>query len=184
MVPLALACVCGGSSVENTADTAATSVDESYSPDLTAAETFVDPQRTYTITIASPWAEIPGAFVKEIEAWTIAEPVDGFAANVNVLTQDALDADLATYMGFSVNNLGALELIEHETVKGTNGNDLGLLEYKGAVPGAPPDRPLHILQTIDVRNGNAVVATLTTDEDDFDIYRSIVEPFLLSLQAT
>jgi len=154
--------------------------------DLTgdACKTFIDPQGTYTIIIADAWTEIPGAFVKENEAWAVAEPVDGFAANVNVLTQDALGSDLTGYLDLTVKNLGELKLVDRRTVTGTNGNELGLLEYNGALPGAPAGRTFHVLQTIDLHNGNAIVATLTTADDSFDTYRSSVEPFLLTLQAT
>ena len=63
---------------------------------------FVDPQGTYLISIGSDWVEQPGAFVKEVEAWVIAEPADGFAPNVNVLTQDAPGMSVAEYLDFSL----------------------------------------------------------------------------------
>ena len=63
--------------------------------------------------------------------------------------------------------------------------NLGMIEYEGVIPGLADDRSLHFLATFDVRDGVAVVATLTTVNDaTFDALRPIVEPFLRSLQAT
>lgn len=146
-------------------------------------ELFTDPQGAYTITIGSDWDQMPGAFVKEVELWSIGLATDGMAPNVNVLTQDSLGADLDDYLDLSVENMGPLELIDRSTVRGPDGDELGLMEYSGVVPGGP-DRPLHFLATIDVRDGVAVVATLTTSPDEFDDYREAIEPYLLTLQAT
>ena len=146
---------------------------------------FVDPQGTYTITIGSDWVQQPGAFVKEIESWAIAEPADGFGSNVNVLTQDAPGTSLAEYLELSLKSMGELDVIEQRIITGSNGNDLGMIEYEGVIPGLADDRSLHFLATFDVRDGVAVVATLTTVNDaTFDALRPIVEPFLRSLQAT
>ena len=147
-------------------------------------EVFADPQGSYTITIHSDWDETPRMFVQEIESWAIDARTDDFAPNVNVLTQDSLGADLDEYLAFSVENMGTLDLINQTTVVGANGNELGLLEYSGVVPGGAADRPLHFLAAIDVRAGVAVVATLTTAPDEFDDYRDEIEPYLLTLQGT
>jgi hypothetical protein len=143
----------------------------------------MDPQGTYTITVGPDWTEQPSAVVKEVENWVVAPPEDGFAPNVNVLTQAAPGMDLKQYMDFSAKHLGALELIDSSTVRGTNGNTLGLVEYSGVVPTAP-GRTLHFLATVDVRNGQAVVATFTAPDDSFDLEREDVEPYLLTLNAT
>lgn len=147
-------------------------------------ESFTDPQGSYTITIDGNWSVLPGTFVREIEAWAVAAPVEGFTSNLNVLTQDTLGADLDEYLTLSVENLGGLELIDVTTVTGVKGNELGLLEYSGVLPGAPSDQPLHFLATVDVRDGVAVVATLTTTPEAFARLRPEIEPFLLTLQAT
>ena len=145
---------------------------------------FVDPQGTYTIKIDEAWDEIPGVYVKEIESWAIAPLDGGFAPNVNVLTQDAIGMSLAEYMDFSAEHLGGMELIDSTTVEGTNGNDLGSLEYTGVPTGGSSERPLHFLATVDVREGQAVVATLTTFDELFGDHRVAAEPYLRTLVAT
>jgi hypothetical protein len=141
---------------------------------------FVDPQGTYTITTGSDWTEQTGTIVKEIEVWSVAPPSNGFAANVNVLTQRAPGMDLQQYKDFSARNMGDLTLIHQAMIQGTNGNPLGLFEYSGVMSG----RPLHFLAVFDVLNDQAVVATFTTDEGSFADLRPEVEPFLRTLQAT
>ncbi|HEX2783862.1 MAG TPA: hypothetical protein VHN36_09775, partial [Ilumatobacteraceae bacterium] len=138
----------------------------------------------YTITVDDTWTETSGTFVKEVEAWRIGRPLDGFAANVNVLTQDALGKDLQEYMDFSAENMGAFQLIDHQIVEGVGGHELGLLEYTGSVNTGAGTRQLHFLATVDVIDGQAVVATLTTDEGGFLAEQAVVEPYLLSLRST
>jgi hypothetical protein len=78
--------------------------------------------------------------------------------------------------------MGGFRRVGSSTVRGTNGNELALLEYKGSVEGASTGQ-LHFLATIAVSDGQAVVATLTTKESSFDELRQEVEPYLLTLQA-
>jgi len=148
---------------------------------LSAGTPFVDPQNTYTITVGPDWKQQPSAVVKEIENWTVAPSEDGFAPNVNVLTQAAPGMDLAEYMDFSAKHVGGIKLIDSSTVDGTNGNKLGLLEFAGTFG---TNRALHSLATVDVRNDQAVVATFTAPEDAFAGERPDVQPYLLTLQAT
>ena len=144
-------------------------------------DTFHDPQGTYTMRIDPSWVEQPGAVVKEVEAWTVGPVRDHFAANVNVLTQQVPDLDLAGYMKVSGEHMGGLTLIDSKVVKGTNGNELGVLEYS-----APPTqgRSLHFVVAVAVTHGQAVVATLTAEEDQFAALRDKTEPYLLTLQPT
>jgi hypothetical protein len=108
---------------------------EPASSDPAAADVFVDPQGSYTMSISTGWRSLAGVFVKEIEGWAIGETPEGFTPNVIVLTQDAPGMDLASYLEFSAQNLGGLDLIEKAMTTGTNGNELGLLEYDGLVSG-------------------------------------------------
>ena len=61
---------------------------------LDGAETFADPQGTHTLMVDPAWATLPGAFVKEVEAWSIGIVDEGFTANINVLTQETAVDDL------------------------------------------------------------------------------------------
>jgi hypothetical protein len=143
---------------------------------------FTDPQGTYTIELAPKWTKLSGSPVKEIEAWGVALDSAGFTPNVTVLTQDSQGMNLSEYMDFSNQHLGGAHLDYSTTVTGIHGNRLGIIEYDGIVAGAPAS--LHFLAVVDVRNGQAVVATLTSTESRFAALRTTVEPYLRSLQAT
>ena len=152
-----------------------------------SGEAFSDPQGAYTVRIGKDWGPLPGTFVDEIETWSVAEPADGFGANVNVLTQAAPGMDLSSYLDLTVDSIDTIDeltLIEASIVEGANGNQLGLIEYEGVVPGTPPGQSLSFLATFDVRDGTAVVATLTALPSNFESLRSEIEPLLMSLQRT
>jgi hypothetical protein len=168
---------CGGGS-----DAAAGPSTSAGAADVPAAAAFADPEKTYTIMIAKAWNRA-AAPARGIEAWAVAPPKGGFAANVNVLTQDAPGLDLAGYLDASLANMGTAKVVKHETVS-QGGRQLGVLEYTQTLPAGGKDRPLHFLATFDVADGHAVVATLTTEEPAFAGLRPTVEPFLRTLRAT
>jgi hypothetical protein len=141
-----------------------------------------DPQGTYTMQISPDWVDASGALVKEIESWYVS-PADGtFRNNVNVLTQDTQGMDLQEYMDYSASHLGGLELLSSRVVTGAFGQELGILDYSGILPGAPV--PLHALATVAVAGGEAAVATLTTTLDTFAGERAANERYLLTLEKT
>jgi hypothetical protein len=167
-------------------DTSEAPTTTNAAPDTSAGSigtVFADPQGTYTIEIDPGWTEQSGTFVKEIEAWIVATPRDGFAPNVNVLTQDTGGMDLEEYLDFSVESMGTLELTSSDIVRAPNGNELAIIEYEGEIAGTAAGL-LKFMATVDVNDGQAVVATLTADESTFDDLRVQVEPYLLTLQAT
>lgn len=84
---------CGGSN----GPLATTAVSESVATSSSGLP-FADPQGTYTIAINRDWTDESGLVVAEIEAWRVAPPIDGFAPNVNVLTQVATGMDLGQYI--------------------------------------------------------------------------------------
>jgi hypothetical protein len=136
------------------------------------------------MTVDRHWTEHSGSIVAEVEAWLVAAPSNGFAANVNVLTQSAPGIDLETYLGLSTKQgpllIQGFRLVRSEVVTGTTGAPLGVIEYTGQTGG----RDLSFLAVIALRQGHAVVATLTAPTALFADLRTRVEPFLLTLQAT
>jgi hypothetical protein len=148
--------------------------DESALPD---GEAFSDPQGTYEITVASAWEENHGGFVAEIEVWFVAEPVDGFAPNVNILTQTAPGMDTSKYLELSIDGAPAFisdfDLLEQSLVEGANGQTLATMEYTGD--------GLQYLGVFTVSSGQAVVATLTAPPDRFEALREEILPYLLTL---
>jgi hypothetical protein len=141
-----------------------------------------DPQGTYTMQISPDWVDATGAIVKEVEVWYVSAPDSAFGNNVNVLTQDTQGMDLREYIDYSESHLGGLELVSAQIVTGAFGQELGLLEYQGTLPGAP--MPLHALATVVVDRGEAAVATLTTTLETFAAERVANERYLLTLQKT
>jgi hypothetical protein len=166
---------CGGSD-DREGDTAGTS------STTHAGEVFEDPQGSYEIEVDPDWDAQHGTFAAEIEAWIVGESREGFAPNVNVLTQLAPGLDMSAYLDRSIEQgpsaLPDFELLNSEVVDGTE-SELGLLEYTGTQNG----RPLHFLATVAVRDGTAVVATFTAPPGIFDETRGEVEPYLLTLRA-
>lgn len=184
---------CGGSdggdgtalvSTAATAAPAATVAAAAPAPTTTPlpGETFTDPEGDYTLLISPDWAE---AFqlspTKGIEVWKVAPVVDGFGANVNVLTQPAGGKDLQGYLDANEKAMGSMTVIDVRTVD-AGGTELGVFEYSGTPPGA--DRDLHFLSVISVADGTAVLATLTATEDAFTTLRPTVERYLLTLRRT
>jgi hypothetical protein len=150
---------------------------------LADAMPFVDPQGSYEIEVDPDWEASHGTMVAEVEAWLVAEPSDGFAPNVNVLTQAVPGMDLDGYLDLSVAQAPAMlqdfELVRRDVVEGA-ANELGVMEYTGTQGG----RPLHFLATVAVGDGTAIVATFTVPPEAFDDLRCEVEPFLLTLRAS
>lgn len=143
---------------------------------------FDDPDGTYTMTIGAEWAAMSGALARGIETWAIGDATREFQPNVNVLTQDAPGMDLDDYLEVSVRGMRGLdlELSDHATVTTAEG-ELGMMVYSGPVPGVAAD--LSFLAVFGVRDGTAVVATLSAPPDRFDTLRAAVEPYLLTLHV-
>ena len=167
---------CGGSN-DSDRDTA-----RNASTTQAAREVFEDPQGSYEIDVDPDWDAQHGRLVAEIEVWVVGESRDGFAPNVNVLTQLTPGLDLSTYLDRSVEEgpsaIPDFELLNSDVVDGI-ASELGLLEYTGTQNG----RPLRFLATVAVRDGTAVVATFTAPPEVFDESRGEVEPYLLTLRT-
>jgi hypothetical protein len=150
----------------------------------TTGVAFTDPQGSYTLTIGADWTDISSRMAAGTEAWAVAEGSSGFTPNVNVITQSAVDVDLDAYLATSVASVEAIdgELIEQSYVQGADGAMLGAMRYTATPAGSAG--PLEFLAVIDVRDGTAVVATLTAPDDAFEALVAQVEPSLLTLAAS
>lgn len=71
------------------------------------------------------------------------------------------------------------EVVDSGIVQGTH-EQLAFMEYRGVQAG----NQLHFLGYFTVGQGTAVVAILTTPEDQFDRVRHEVEPYLQTLRST
>ncbi|MCI0582724.1 MAG: DUF1795 domain-containing protein [Chloroflexi bacterium] len=142
---------------------------------------FVDPEGGYVIEIDPAWTAAPAGIVVEgIEFWFVAPVEDGFAPNVNVLTQTSGGMSLTAYLELSLQNapafVGDFELISSKEIEGAHVR-LGRLDYMGVVGG----RSLHFLAVVALDDTTAYVATLTTPSESFKRLQRVVEPFLLTL---
>ncbi len=187
VVGLALA-GCGGADFSTSTGIAPPSTTGSTLPaghDVAVPGTrFVDPQGTYTMQVDPGWTQRSATFVAEVEVWLVGGPQNGFASNVNVLTQSAPGVDLAQYLALSVRNgpsiIDGFRIAHTETVTGAYGQQLGKIEYTARAGG----RQLHFLAVIALRNGRAIVATLTAPEATYASVHTRVEPYLETLQVT
>ena len=163
----------------------------SPSPDTSAAagpagEAFVDPEGMYRLTVPKSWEPRHGALAQGIEVWLTHPAADGFAPNVNVLTQAVGDMTLDEYTQASIDNAPAFiqdfELGETRTVAGPGGGELAVVEYSGRAGGA--QNPLRFLAVWALNDGNAIVTTFTSLAENFEEQRDDVLPYLLTLEPT
>lgn len=167
---------CGGDDDDDAAGATSTTA----APEPVEGEAFSDPQGSYTLTVPPGWKAQPGTMVAEIELWTVGEPVDSFAPNVNVLTQAAPGLNLEQYLDASVKSLQEAKgkVTEQKVVTGAAGQQLGVMRYT-----TEEQESLKFLGVFSVKDGRAVAATFTATAGRFDTALPEVEPYLLTLQA-
>ena len=160
-----------------TAEASAEPVAQEPAPE---GEGFNDPGGRYTMTVPATWQADHEAIGGSIEVWYIAKPEDGFAPNVNVLTEDIRGMSVEDYTQLSIANgprlLPGFELLKTDVVTGPGGHDLMTMSYT--------DGEAKYLGVIGMGADGAVVATLTSTPER---YLSIVEesyPYLLTLLPT
>ena len=149
-------------------------------------EAFVDPEGLYRLTVSAAWEPRHGALAQGIEVWLTHPPADGFAPNVNILTQATGTMTLDEYTQTSLDNaptfIEDFELIDSRTVTGPGGSELAVVEYSGIAGGA--NSPLRFQAVWTVHEGNAIVATFTSLAEHFEAQRDEVLPYLLTLEPT
>jgi len=145
----------------------------------TESTPFRDPQGEYSLDIGSTWDENTGQIGADVETWMVAPAEDGFAPNVNALTQQTpTGMDTADYLEASIEGMGTFEVLDSDLL----GNDLGLIEYRGNLGDLAGNKPLHFLAIFSAADGRAVVLTFTSTEERFNELRSTIEPFLRTLK--
>jgi hypothetical protein len=158
----------------------APSASRSFPVRALAGSTFVDPQGTYTITVAPTWKRRPGTVVAEVEAWQVAPRANGFTPNVNVLTQDTAGASFRRYRAISLRSLAGTpgaRVYASGTRTERDGTRLGWIDYA-----APFGRHrLHAFGVFGIWQGHAIVATLTALPGNFGKLRSKFAPYLFTL---
>ena len=139
----------------------------------------------YRLTVPESWEPRHGALAQGIEVWLTHEAADGFAPNVNVLTQAVGNMTLDEYTEASIANAPAFiqdfELGDSRTVTGPAG-ELAVVEYSGKAGGA--QNPLRFLAVWALHDGNAIVTTFTTLAENFEAQSEDVLPYLLTLEPT
>ncbi len=146
---------------------------------------FTDPNGKYRMAVSNAWDydDEDRPSTQNAEVWFLPDPSTEFNPNVNVLLTPSAGMSLQEFTDFSVQSAPSFDYRQAEIVTGPNGNELALFDYVGVVPGAPNDEPLHFLRAVVMRGEEAVVATMTSQEEDFTRHRAQVEPFLLTLEA-
>lgn len=143
--------------------------------------TYTDPEGAYEIQVDPAWTLQAGAFAQGVESWFLGPAEGDFTPNLNVLTQVAPGMDLAQYVQVSIDNapkfIPDATILARSTFDGPGGQ-LAEFEYTGTVQG----RFLHFLAYFSVKDGKAIVATLTTGPDSFATWRAVVEPFMRTLR--
>lgn len=181
VVAIVVAVVANAGSDDDAAPT--TTVAGSWSPVRTApatptGELFTGTDGSYSLTIEPAWTELTGSAA---QAWAVADPVDGFVPNVNVVTQPAPDLTLAQYVDASVASLSGFDVVDSGIVETSNGQ-VGLIEYAGTPRGAPGE--LHFLAVLALGDDAAAVATFTAPTSTFQAHRAEIEPYLFTLTVS
>jgi len=144
---------------------------------------FVDPQEQYAIELDPEWEQGPDV-ISGVESFLVAEPEGGFGPNLNVVAAlDAPGVDEQGYVDAFIGNIDQFapgaEVLDSGVVEGSDGRELGFVEYLADF-GGPED--LHFLAIVDVADGGSASATLTAPPDRFDAIRADVEPYMLTIQ--
>ena len=130
------------------------------------------------LTIDPTWTELAG---QSVQTWQVAEPVDGFVPNVNVVTQPAPELTLDQLVDASARSLIGFDLIDTAIV-GTARGDVGVIEYAGTPQGAPTE--LRFLAVVALGDDHAAVATFTAPAASFESRGVGIEPYLTTLQSS
>lgn len=144
-----------------------------------AGDEFRDPQGVYTMTVPRGWTRLPGVIAQEIEAWSVAQMVDGFGPNVNVLHQEFLGATPSEYIEYSEGGGEAITIDSASIVTLAPGVDGARMLMSQSIDDQSVLKSLAIAVT---RHNTAVLATLTAPEAHFDRLVRQVEPFLRTLR--
>ncbi len=145
---------------------------------LEAGSTFVDPQGQYEIDVGPAWTRLPSTVALEIETWAVAPETSGFTPNVNVLVHEFPGETPAEYIAYSGKGGGGIVRKQADVI------DLGRGRQAARFVFSQGQDSLQLLSlgvavTTDDR---AVLATLTTADEDFDRLSAEIEPFLRTLR--
>ncbi len=150
---------------------------------IEGSELFFDPEGEYSIEINPEWAASHGSIAAGIELWYINDGTDGFAENLNLLTQQVGDVGLEEYLELSADSISVLlqdgAVLDQAIVPGSLGQDLGVLLYEGAVG----NQVGTFLAVFAVEDGTAVIATFVALPDEFDDLVLEVEEYMFTLVA-
>lgn len=150
---------------------------------IEGSEFFADPEGEYTIEVNPDWVASHGAIAAGIELWFINDGTDGFAENLNLLTQNVGELTLEEYLELSADSIAELlqdgAVLEQGIVPGLQGQDLGVLLYEGAAGQGLGT----FLAVFGVEDGTAVVATFVALPDEFDELVTEVEDYMFTLMV-
>jgi hypothetical protein len=142
---------------------------------------FTDPEGDYSMQVGPDWVQSEVTPVAGVEVWSIGTPEDGFAPNVNVLTQPTGGVSIEDFLEISLEGPTAVPNASASgIVEGPLGQELAVIEYAtDPVAGAPS---LRLLAVATMSGDDALLATFTAPDDRFDELLPDVEPYLFTLE--
>ncbi len=114
----------------------------------------------------------------EIEVWAVEPEISGFTPNVNLLVQEFPGETPAEYIAYSGKGGGGITRTQADVIDLGRGRQAARFVFSQR-HGSLQLLSLAVAVTTDDR---AVLATLTTAEEDFDRLSAEVEPFLRTLR--
>lgn len=159
-------------------DTTSTEVEQP-----TDGDTFRSEDGQFVMDIGADWEPSASQSTGGVELWYLGGSSGSFGANVNVLSQKTPGMDMQEYLDKSLPGIDNLlddgEVIDNRVIEGTEGQELGILEYAGTLQG----QDLHFLAVATPVEDGVALATFTATDDQFDDLRDSVEPYLRTLRA-
>jgi len=119
-------------------------------------DAFADPEGRYTLSVPADWEAHHGVAGEGVEVWLVddGDDADGFASNINVITEDVVGMSLEDYVELSIENaptiMSDFALVSSEMVTGAAGQIGYQLSFRiasGQMLGA--DQPV-ILQLLEI----------------------------------
>jgi hypothetical protein len=155
---------------------------------LAAATRYRDPQGAYSLEVDPQWRVPTSTAGGNVETWYTQTGTADFRDNVTIVAQPVGEVDLDQYLQLVIDqapkSVNDFKLREFRVVtiptesKTKVPKSLGVVAYEGR----KGDQTYGFFFVASVEDGDAVVATLTTDQDRFNDVRAKVAPYLMTLR--
>jgi hypothetical protein len=163
----------------------------SWGPDQGTTVEYRDPDGQFSIEINSLWPRVDIDAIDSVEvsvaqrratAWFVADRLDGFRANVEVLPVAGAGVSLETILDAVEHNSPEIVFDTKQFVTRDDGSRVLVLEY-GVVPAEDVSLDLYVARIYSAGSSGAVVATLVARRQTYEPLRAEVGNLLMTITA-